>query len=91
MVMARQLDYLVETDMVELANFLLVDPIDYRDKLAIAASPAMFLAFPSPITVLSLVQGFSLSLTPVFIEDCPDGLLTGGMACREVKQLSCHP
>jgi hypothetical protein len=75
-VVARQLDYLVKTDVVELSNFLHVDPVD--------------LSFPSPITVLSLVHGFGLSHTLAFAKDYPNGLLARGMACREVKQLLHH-
>jgi hypothetical protein len=48
---------------------------------------AVLLAFPSPIAVVSLVHGFSLGLTLVFAKDCPNNLLVGGMACREVEQL----
>ena len=91
MVVARQLDYLVKTNVVELASFLPMDPNDRRDKLAIVAPLAIFLAFPSPIAVLSLVRGFCLGLALVFAKDCPDGLLAGGMACREVEQLLHHP
>ena len=91
MVAARQLDYLIKTDMVELASLLLVDPIDRRDKLDVATPPAVLLAFPSPITVLSLIRGFGLGLAFVFAKDCPNGLLTGGMACGEVDQLPRRP
>ena len=89
--MAWQLDYLVETDMVELANFLPMDSVDRRDKLTIAVSPAIFLAHPLSIAVLSLVHGLDLSLTLVFAKDYSDSLLAGGMACREVEQLPHRP
>ena len=87
MVVARHLDYFVETDMVGLAGLLPLDPINRRDELAVAASPAFLLAFLSLIAALSLVRGFGLSLALVFAKDCPDGLLAGGVACREVEQL----
>jgi hypothetical protein len=76
-VAAWQLDYLVKTDVVELANFLPVDPVD--------------LSFPSLIAVLSLVRGFGLSHTLVFAKDYSNGLLARGMACCEVEQLLRHP
>ena len=53
--------------------------------------PAVLLAFPSPIAVLSLVCGFGLSLTLVFAKDCLEGFLTEGMACHEVEQLPRRP
>jgi len=67
-----------------------MDPIDYRDKLVVMTPLAVLLAFPSTITVLSLVRGFSLSLILIHAKDCMDGFLIRGMACHEVKQLPCH-
>ena len=32
-----------------------------------------------------------MSLALVFVEDCMDGLLTGGVACHKVKQLPRRP
>ena len=90
MVAAWHLDYLVEADMVELASLLLMDPIDHRDELTVAAPLAILLALYSSIVVFSLIHEFGLSLALVFAEDCMDGLLAGGMACRAVKQLPCH-
>ena len=90
MVVAWHLDYLIESNMVELASILLVDPIGGRDKLAIAAPPAILLALYSSIAVPSLVSGFGLSLDLMFVEDCMDGLLTRGVACYEVEQLPRH-
>ena len=87
MVVAQQLDYPIKTDKVELASFL---PVDSYDELTVAMPLAILLAFPSPITVFSLVHGFGLSLTLVFEKDCPNSLLTGGMACCEVDQLPRH-
>jgi len=87
MVVAWQLDYLVKTNVVELARFLPMDRVDCHDKLTVVMSPAILLAFPLSIVVLSLVCGLGLSLTHVFAKDCLDDLLTEGMACREVKQL----
>ena len=46
--------------MVELASFLLVDPVDGCDELAVVASPAVLLALYSLIAVPSLVHMFSL-------------------------------
>jgi hypothetical protein len=86
-VAAWQLDYLIKTDVVELARFLPVDPIDRRNEFAVAAPLAILLDFPSPIAVLGLIGGFSLSLALVFAKDCLDGLLARGVACHEVEQL----
>jgi hypothetical protein len=90
-VAARQLDYLVKTNMVELASFIPVDPINRHDELAVTAPPAVHLAFPSLIVVLSLIHGSGLGLALVLAKDCPNVLLAGGMACREVEQLPHHP
>jgi hypothetical protein len=90
MVATWHLDYLVETDMAELASFLLVDPVDDYDELAVVASPTILLAFYSLIVVLSPICGFGLRLTLVFVEDCMDGLLARGVTCCEVEQLPCH-
>jgi hypothetical protein len=87
MIVARHLDYLVKTDIVELASLLFVDPIDYRNELAVVAPLAVLLALHSSVAVLGLVRGFSLSLTLVLPEYYVDGLLAEGMACCEVKQL----
>jgi hypothetical protein len=76
--------------MVELASLLLVDPIDCRDELTVAAPLAVLLALYPSTAVFSLIHGFSLSLTLVFAEDCMDDLLTEGVACREVEQLPRH-
>ena len=35
--------------------------------------------------------GAARALALVFVKDCPDGLLAGGMACSKVKQLLHHP
>ena len=48
---AWQLDYLIETDMVELASLLVVDPI------TVTMPPAILHAFPLPIAVLSPLVG----------------------------------
>jgi hypothetical protein len=90
MVATCHLDYLIEIDMAELASFLLVDPVDDYDKLAVVASPTVLLAFYSLIVVLSPICGFGLCLTLVFVEDCTDGLLARGMTCCEIEQLPCH-
>ena len=87
MVAAWHLHYLVETDVVELASLLLMDPVDRRDELAVAAPLAVLLALHPSIAVFSLIHGFGLSLTLLFVEDCMDGLLAGGVACREVEKL----
>ena len=55
MVTARHHDYLVKTNMVELASLLPVDPIDCHNELTIAAPPAILLSFSPSIAVLSLV------------------------------------
>ena len=68
-----------------------MDLVDRHDKLTVVTSPAILLAFPSPIAVLSLIRGFGLSLTLVFAKDCPDSFLVGGMACLEVEQLPHRP
>jgi hypothetical protein len=68
-------------------SFLLVDLIDCHDELVVTVPPAVLFALPPPIAVLSLVRGFSLSLTLTFAKDCLDGLLVGGVACHEVEQL----
>ena len=68
-----------------------MDPIDCHDELSIMAYLAILLALPPPIVVLSLVHGFSLILTLVFVEDRTDGVLARGMACHEVEQLLRHP
>jgi hypothetical protein len=68
-------------------SFLLVDLVDCRDELVVTVPPAILFTLPPPITVLSLIRGFSLRLTLTFAKDCPDGLLVGGMACHEVEQL----
>ena len=86
MVVARHLDYLVETNMVELPSLLLVDPIKRHDQLTIMVPPAVPLALYPSIMVFSLIHGFGLSLTLVFVEDCANGLLTEGVACHEVEQ-----
>jgi hypothetical protein len=91
MVVTQHLDYLVETDMVELASLLPVDPVDHRDKLAIAMPPAVLLAFSSSIAVLSLIHRFGLGLTLILAKDCTDRLLAGGMACCEVEKLPHRP
>ena len=91
MVAAWHLDYLVKTNMVDLASLLPLDPIDYRDELAVVAPPAFLLGFSSLIAVLILIHGFGLSLTIVLAGDCTDGLLAGGVACHEVEQLPCRP
>ena len=75
--------------MVELASLLLVDSVNHRDELTVTAPPTVLLAFLPPGAVPSLVRGLSLGLVLVFAEDCPDGLLIGGMACSEVEQLPC--
>ena len=77
--------------MVELASLLFVDPIDYRNELAIVVPLAVLLALHSSVVVLGLVHEFSLSLTLVLLEYCTDSLLAGGMACCEVEQLPCSP
>ena len=64
-----------------------MDPIDRCDEFTLMAPPTVLLAFPSLTVVLSLVHGFSLILTLVFAEDCSNGLLAGGIACRGVDQL----
>ena len=76
MVVAWQLDYLVKTNVVELARFLPMDRVDCHDKLTVVMSPAILLAFPLSIVVLSLIYGLSLSLTLVFAEDCTDRCYT---------------
>ena len=81
MIAARHLDYLVEIDMVELASLLFVDPIDYRNELAIVVPLAVLLALHSLVAVLGLIRGFNLSLTLVLLEYYADGLLVGGVAC----------
>jgi hypothetical protein len=73
--------------MVELASLLFVGSIDCHDELAVAVPPAILLALYSSVAVLSLVHGFSLSLTLVLLEYRTDGLLAEGVACCEVKQL----
>jgi hypothetical protein len=70
MIVTRHLDYLVEADMAKLACFLLVDPINNYDDLAIVVPPTILLAFYLPIAVLSLICGFSLRLALVLVEDC---------------------
>ena len=77
--------------MVELASLLFVDPVDCRDELTVTEPLAVLLALHSSVVVLGLIHGFSLSLTPVLLEYCTDGLLAGGMACCEVKQLPRSP
>ena len=91
MVVAQQLDYLVKTDMVELASLLLMDPIDCHDELTIVAPLAILLALYPSIAVFSLIHGFGLSLALVFVEDYMDDLLVRGVACCEVEQLPCRP
>jgi len=91
MIAARHLDYLVEIDMVELASLLFVDPVDYRNELAVVVPLAVLLALHSLVAVLGLIRGFNLSLTLVFLEYCVDSLLAGGVACCEVEQLSRGP
>jgi hypothetical protein len=86
-IVARHLNYLVEADVVELASLLLMDPVDHCDELTIMMPPTVLLALYSSTVVFSLVCGSSLSLTLVFAEDCTDGLLARGVACREVEQL----
>ena len=77
--------------MVDLASLQLVDPIDRRDELTVVASPTILFALYLLIAVFSLICGFSLGLALVFVEDCIDGLLVGGVACREVEQLPHRP
>ena len=91
MIATRHLDYLVEADMVELASFMFVDPIDRRDELTMMASLAILHALHPSIIVFSHVYGFSLGVALVFIEDCTDGLLAEGVACCEVEQLPRGP
>ena len=81
MIAAWHLDNLAETDMVELASLLFVDPIDYRNELAIMVPPAILLALHSSVAALGLVYRFGLSLTLVLLEYYADGLLVGGVAC----------
>ena len=69
MVAAWHLDYLVETNMVELASFLLMDLVDGHDELIIIAPPTILFVVYSSITVPSLVRGFGLSLALMFAED----------------------
>ena len=85
MVAAWHLHYLVETDVVELASLLLMDPIDCHDELTIVAPLAILLAFPPLSVVPSLVCGLSLSLALLLIEVCSDGLLFEGMAHCKVE------
>jgi hypothetical protein len=73
--------------MAELDSFLLVDPIDDRDELAVTVPPNFLVAFYSPIAVLSLIYVFGLRLTLMFAQDCTYGLIIGGMTCCEVEQL----
>jgi hypothetical protein len=68
-VVTWHLDNLVKADMAELAGFLLVDPVNGCDKLAITAPPTVLLAFYLPIAVLSLICGFGLRLTLMLAED----------------------
>jgi hypothetical protein len=75
MIVTRHLDYLVKANMVELSSFLLVDPVDDCDELAVTV-PLTILAFYSPIVVLSLLCGFGLCLTFMLVENCTDSLLT---------------
>ena len=89
MVAAWQLDYLVKTDMVELASLLLLWCLWTLS--TVVTPPAILLAFPSPIAVLSLIRGFGLSLTLIFAEECMNGLLAEGVACRKVEQLPHRP
>ena len=89
MIVAWHLDNLVETDMVELASLLFVDPIDCRNELDVMVPPAILLALHSLVAVLGLVRGFSLSLTLVLPKYRVDSLLAGGVACCEVEQLPC--
>ena len=63
MVVAWHHDYLVETNVVELASLLPVDPINHHDELAVAAPLAILLSFSPSIVVLSLIHGFGLNLT----------------------------
>ena len=84
---ARHLDSLVETNMVELVSLLFVDLVNYHNELAVAAPLAVLLALCSSVAVLGFVHGFSLSLTLVLPEYCAHGLLAGGVACCEVEQL----
>jgi len=91
MIIAQHLDYLVEADMVDLASLLLMDPVDHHDKLAVAVPLAILLALYPSITVFSLVCGFSLSLTLVFVEDCMDIILAEDVACCEVEQFPHRP
>jgi len=67
-----------------------MDPVDRRDELTIAMPLAVFLTFPSPIAVLSLIRGFGLGLALVCAKHSLDGLLAGGMSCSEVEPLSCR-
>jgi len=41
--------------------------------------------------VLDLICGLSPSLALILAKVCPDSLLAGGMACREIDQFSHHP
>jgi hypothetical protein len=91
MVVALHLDYLVKTDVVELASLLLMDLVDHCNKLAVAAPLAVLLALYLSIAVFSLIRWFGLSLSLVFAEDCMDSLLARGVACRKVEQLPRRP
>jgi hypothetical protein len=68
-----------------------MDPIDHHDELTVMGPLAILLALYLLAAVFRLIHGFSLSLTLVFVEDCTNGFLAGGVACREVKQLSRRP
>jgi hypothetical protein len=87
MVAALHLDYLVETDVVELTSLLLMAPVDQCNELIVAAPPAILLALYLSIVVFSLIRWFGLSLSLVFAKYCMDNLLAKGMACRKVEQL----
>ena len=85
MVVAQQLDYFVEADVVELASLMLVDSIYRCDELAIAAPLAILLAFPLPGAVPSLIRGLSHGLALLLVEVCSDSLLARGVDHCEVE------
>ena len=44
MIVAWHLDYLVKTNMVDLASLLPMDPVNHRDELTVVAPPTVLLA-----------------------------------------------
>ena len=66
MIAVRHLDYLVKVDVVETAGLLLMEPIGRCDELAVSVPLVVLLALYPSTVVLSLIHGFSLSLTLVF-------------------------